>query len=207
MGDEQLPKVPRRYTHDEDTTARESAKNAIQSAANALTQAKGAIDNANLAAQAAANAYLESISAMNEYSKLNNPPAFVSATLINGFTAETNRPVKYASLLAKTTRYIGAAKAGSTRKAGTRVFQLGDDYRPSVNTYLPVTVKDLPKGGITLNALSILGVTLLPGIGEGMTTGMTLLQVSTDGWVTLVSDLPAGCTLVFDGATNVKSTS
>lgn len=205
MADEQLPKSPYRYVGYPDPNAQKAASDALQSAADALLSAKSAIDNANLATQAAASAYLESVSAMNEFAGLQNPSKFVTATLINGFTA--TRPVKYASLLAQTTRYVGEAKTTTAKTAGTRLFQLQQVYWPKEVTPLSVTVKDLPKGGVTLNLLTILGVSITPTIKDGMTTGQTLLNIGTDGWLTLQSDIPAGCTIVFDGATNVKSTS
>ncbi|MGG1594917.1 hypothetical protein [Terribacillus saccharophilus] len=129
--------------------------------------------------------------------KIMKQPVFRNVTLLNGWSSESNKPVKYASLVENTIRFSGAGVPG-TRTKGTQLFRLDEGYRPVTNKYLGVDVKGLPKGGIRLNVLGLIGATI--GVSEGLTTGRTILLVNTDGWVTLNDELSPSCVLVFDGA-------
>lgn len=129
--------------------------------------------------------------------KIMAQPIFTNVTLLNGWSSESNKPVKYASLVENTIRFAGAGVPG-TRTKGTQLFRLAEGYRPATNKYIGVDVKGLPKGGLKISILGLIG--LSANVTEGLTTGRIVLSVSSDGWVTLNDELSPSCILVFDGS-------
>ncbi len=140
----------------------------------------------------------EAEKALDMSGKLMKQPVFTPATMQSGWSCESNKPLKYASLAQYSLRFAGTGVPG-TRTKGTRLFRLDDGFRPASEKYLGVDVKGLPKGGLKASILGLIGLSL--NISEGLTTGRIQLIVSTDGWVTLNDELSPSCILVFDGST------